>query len=149
MPALQLPYFELKFPTFWQGRVAAATSITSVLSCEFKSVREQTFYEQIWSLPWLLGRRKFYELTLRVRVDNPLRYVSQCQSARVFSDENSVCTIYVYPIFSSTTVENFESTFTLKFEAPEATAVRYKFVLLNQTGGECWASDILSEQQDV
>jgi len=149
MPSLQFPYFDVKIPNFWQGRISVATAVTKVISFNFKCVNDHSFYEQFWALPWLLGHRKFYELTLNVRVDNPLRYVSHCQTARVLSEDNQICTIYIYPIFSSTTTENFEASFTLKFEAAESSAIQYKFVLLNQTGGECWTSDIISESQDV
>lgn len=129
---------------FNQGRVNVATTIAKVTGFRFKQSTEQSFYEHIWSLPWLFGRRKFYELVLNVRVENPLRFVAQCHATRIVSDENRVCTIYIYPIFSISSTENFESTFSIKFEDTETSNMQYRFVLLNPTGAVCWESDTLS-----
>jgi hypothetical protein len=132
--------------TFHQGQISTATKISRV---EITPVlRESQSFNvfrplALLSLPFMRKPRT-YEVDCQVWVENPQRYVSHCTTSRIVSgDSKEVCTIYIFPIFASTSEENYSCTFTISFEVTETSITEYKFVLLDPLRDSGWESEIV------
>lgn len=137
-------FYPIRGNTFYQGQIGTATKIAKVQIIPVLKPAQsfRIFNASSWlNLPFKKKPTAF-EVTCNVYVDDPLRYISNCVTARVVSGETKeLCTIYIFPIFSSASTESYDCSFTLNFEVVETSISSYKFVLVDILADKNWESE--------
>jgi hypothetical protein len=143
--AMQYLGYSTRGQVFAQGQINTVTEISKVVITPIlKEVQPYRFFNPTW-LPFK-KRARCYEVDCQVWVNNPTRYVSNCITSRLVSgDSKEMCTIYIYPIFASTSEENYNCTFSINFEVTETSITQYKFVLLDPQRDEPWESEVIQK----
>jgi len=147
--AMQYLGYLTRGQTFVQGQISTATLISKVtFASTLKEAQAYRFFSAGW-LPFK-KRARCYEIEFQIWVDNPTRYVSGCHTSRVVSgDLKELCTIYIYPIFATTTEENYNCTFSINFEVTETSITQYKFVVLDPQKDGLWESSVIHKAAPV
>lgn len=138
----------LGYPTrgqkFWQGQIGTAPKIAQV-EVELKPAQSRNFFNlNTWLPANLKSKTRAYEANYRLTMENPYLYVSKCITSReVPGVAKELCKIYVFPVFASTTEENYVCDFSVNFEVTESSIRRYQFVLVDPLAEQNWLSQEL------
>lgn len=147
--AMQYLGYLTRGQTFVQGQISTATLIDKVVfDTTLKEAQPYRFFNAGW-LPFK-KRVRCYEIGCQIWVNNPTRYVSGCHTSRTVSgDSKELCIIHIYPIFATTTEENYNCSFNINFEVTETSITQYQFVLLDSQTEGTWKSEVIQKAAPI